>query len=121
MRPRMGNIAMKTDKIKLGFIGGGANSFIGIAHRIAAYSGERYQLTGGVWGSNFEQGKEFARQLGLDAARTYANIDALSKGKTVFHRQSASKWWRYLPPTAFITQWQSNWSPPVFILSAKSR
>ena len=67
---------MKTEKIKLGFIGGGANSFIGIAHRIAAYSGERYQLTGGVWGSDFEQGKAFASKLGLDTSRTYADIDA---------------------------------------------
>ncbi len=69
-------------KIKLGLIGGGASSFIGIAHRIASYIGEDYRLIGGVFGSDFEQSQTFARQLELDLSRTYADLDGLIAGES---------------------------------------
>lgn len=62
-------------RIKLGMMGGGHNSFIGIVHRIAAYMGENYELIGGVFDSDFEQSKSFANSLQLDVSRTYADID----------------------------------------------
>ena len=45
------------NKIKLGLIGGGLSSFIGIVHRVAAYMGENYVLTGGVFDIDFDKGK----------------------------------------------------------------
>ena len=74
---------MNSGKIKLGMLGGGANSFIGITHRIAADMGGQYQLIGGVFGSDFEQSKAFAQQLDLDLARTYADLDALIQGESL--------------------------------------
>lgn len=56
-------------------IGGGLNSFIGILHRIAAYMGEHYNLVGGVFDSDFESSKEFAKGLELDLSRVYADLD----------------------------------------------
>ena len=63
------------DKIKLGLIGGGLSSFIGIVHRIGAYMGENYVLTGGVFDINFDKGNQFAQQLNLDASRSYPSLD----------------------------------------------
>ncbi|NHN37356.1 Gfo/Idh/MocA family oxidoreductase [Pseudomaricurvus alcaniphilus] len=72
---------MHSDKIRLGLIGGGSNSFIGVVHRIAANMGERYQLTGGVFGSDYQLSKEFAQQRGLDLSRTYADLDSFIQGE----------------------------------------
>ncbi len=72
---------MKQNKIKLAFIGGGSNSFIGIAHRIAAYMGERYELVGGVFSSNFEGNQAFAKNLDLDLNRVYEDLDAFIEGE----------------------------------------
>ena len=35
-------------KIRLGFIGGGHNSLIGILHKVSAYMHDRYEIVGGV-------------------------------------------------------------------------
>ena len=67
------------NKIKLGLIGGGLSSFIGIVHRVAAYMGENYVLTGGVFDIDFDKGNQFAVQLELDAARSYPYIQAMKK------------------------------------------
>ncbi|OUT97198.1 MAG: oxidoreductase [Flammeovirgaceae bacterium TMED32] len=63
------------NKIKLGLIGGGLSSFIGIVHRVAAYMGENYVLTGGVFDIDFDKGNQFAVQLDLDAARSYPSLE----------------------------------------------
>lgn len=68
-------------KIRLGLIGGGANSFIGVVHRVAAYMGERYTLVGGVFGSDYEQSLSFAHQLELEPGRTYADLKSLIDGE----------------------------------------
>ena len=51
------------------------SSFIGIVHRVAAYMGENYVLTGGVFDIDFDKGNQFAAQLELDAARSYPSLD----------------------------------------------
>lgn len=68
---------MSKGKIRLGLVGGGPNSFIGIVHRIAAYMGERYELVGGVFDVDYDAGVDFAKKLELDASRTYADVDTL--------------------------------------------
>ena len=68
-------------RIRLGMIGGGLSSFIGIVHRIASYIGEDYELVGGAFDTDFERALEFADQLTLDPKRTYANIDDFVKGE----------------------------------------
>jgi predicted dehydrogenase len=68
-------------RIRLGMIGGGSSSFIGIVHRIAAYIGEDYQLVGGAFDTDFERAKAFAAELELDPNRVYPNIDDFVKGE----------------------------------------
>ena len=68
-------------KVKLGMIGGGCNSFIGILHRNAAASTELYQLVGGVFSSDFKGAQQFGRNLGLDKSRLYKDVDAFIKGE----------------------------------------
>ena len=55
---------MKAEKIKWALLGGGADSLIGIVHRIAAAMGDDYQLTGGVITHNHARSVQFARELG---------------------------------------------------------
>ncbi len=66
---------MSQRRIKLGLIGGGFNSFIGVVHRIASYMFEDYNLVGGVFDANYEEGKRFAEHLELDISRSYPDID----------------------------------------------
>ena len=62
-------------KIRMGMIGGGIGAFIGIAHRIASYIGEEYELIGGAFDVDYNKGLEFAEGLGLNPERVYKDID----------------------------------------------
>lgn len=72
---------MSQNKIKLGMIGGGSSSFIGVVHRIAAYMGEKYSLVGGAFDTDHQKALDFASTLDLDLSRCYANIDAFIAGE----------------------------------------
>lgn len=74
-------------RIKLGMIGGGLSSFIGIVHRIAAYIGEDYQLVGGAFDTDHNRALEFANGLDLDPNRTYPNIDEFVKGELALPKE----------------------------------
>ena len=78
----------KFAQIKLGFLGGGANSFIGQMHRIAALMHERYQLVGGVFSSNFDCSLAHAMSLDIPQNRVYDTVDSLISGEM---RLSASE------------------------------
>ncbi|GAB5523539.1 MAG: Gfo/Idh/MocA family oxidoreductase [Roseivirga sp.] len=73
---------MSQRKIRLGMIGGGHSSFIGIVHRIASYIGEEYKLVGGAFDTDHARAMDFARSLELDTNRAYENIDAFVAGET---------------------------------------
>jgi predicted dehydrogenase len=73
---------VKPGKIKWALLGGGADSLIGIVHRIAASMGDDYRLIGGVFNRDPAAGLQFARDLELDTRRTYADIDAFVAGET---------------------------------------
>ncbi|MFT6873207.1 MAG: putative dehydrogenase [Roseivirga sp.] len=62
-------------KIRLGMIGGGLTSFIGIVHRIASYIGEDYTLVGGAFDTDHNNALKFANKLELDPSRAYPNIE----------------------------------------------
>ena len=40
---------MSSSKIRLGILGGGGNSLIGVLHRIASSMFDKYQIVGGVF------------------------------------------------------------------------
>ena len=63
------------NKIKLGILGGGGDSLIGILHRIASNMYDRYQIVGGVFNPDYEENIKFAKKIGLDTKRVYVDFD----------------------------------------------
>jgi hypothetical protein len=64
-------------RIPLGFVGGGARSLIGGVHRGAAALSERFDLKGGVFGTDAARDREHVARLRLDPARAYPDLDEL--------------------------------------------
>lgn len=64
-------------KIKLGILGGGKESLIGILHRVAANMFDQYEITGGVFDVDHQRSLGFAEELQLDASRIYKDLDEL--------------------------------------------
>ena len=66
-------------KIKIGFVGGGPNSFIGYTHRLAARFDNRFDFVAGVFSKNKKKSKEFGKSLGLDPDRCYNDYKLMAK------------------------------------------
>ena len=67
------------NKIKIGFVGGGPNSFIGYTHRLAARFDNRFEFVAGVFSKDKKKSKEFGRSLGLDSDRCYNDYKIMAK------------------------------------------
>ena len=65
------------NKIKLGILGGGGTSLIGVLHRVAATMFDKYEIIGGVFSTKLDENQSFAKKLGLQEKRVYANLDSL--------------------------------------------
>lgn len=66
-------------KIKLGILGGGGDSLIGVLHRVASSMFDRYELVGGVFNVSLEETKAFAKEIGLGTDRVYKDLDTFIK------------------------------------------
>ena len=66
-------------KIKIGFVGGGPNSFIGYTHRLAARFDNRFDFVAGVFSKDKKKSKEFGKSLGLDPDRCYNDYKVMAK------------------------------------------
>ena len=62
-------------KIKLGVLGGGGDSLIGVLHRVAAHMYDRYEIVAGVFNPNYEENIAFAKQIGVNTDRIYKDFD----------------------------------------------
>jgi len=67
------------NKINIGFVGGGPNSFIGYTHRLAARFDNRFEFVAGVFSKDKKKSKEFGRSLGLDPNRCYNDYKIMAK------------------------------------------
>ena len=67
------NDSLKNKKIRIGFIGGGANSFIGYTHRLAARFDNRFDFVAGVFSKDIKKSILFGTSLGLEKDRCYKN------------------------------------------------
>ncbi len=61
-------------KIKLGIIGGGGDSMIGVLHRIASYINENYEITGAVFNPKWDKNIQFAKEIRIDTKRIYPDF-----------------------------------------------
>ncbi|MDP5231366.1 MAG: Gfo/Idh/MocA family oxidoreductase [Cellulophaga sp.] len=64
-------------KIRLGILGGGGDSLIGILHRVASQINDNYEIVGGVFNANFEENIAFAKQIDVPTNRIYKDFDTL--------------------------------------------
>src|SRR5210317_2083818 len=62
-------------KLRLGIIGGGGDSLIGVLHRIASYINDNYQIVGAVFNPNWEENINFAKGIDLPTDRIYVDFD----------------------------------------------
>ncbi|MEZ7855898.1 MAG: Gfo/Idh/MocA family oxidoreductase, partial [Polaribacter sp.] len=69
-------------KIRLGIIGGGGDSLIGILHRVASSMFDKYEIVGGVFNPNWEENIGFATKLGLNENRVYKDFDTFIAEET---------------------------------------
>lgn len=66
-----------SNKIKLGIIGGGENSLIGVLHRVSSMMFDQFQIIGGVFSHNWDSNISFAESLGLPKNRVYKDLNTL--------------------------------------------
>ena len=64
-------------KIRLGILGGGGDSLIGIVHRIASGMFDEFDLVGGCFNPNPNENKEFGVKIGINEKRIYDNFESL--------------------------------------------
>ena len=66
-------------RLRIGFVGGGPNSFIGYTHRLAARFDNRYEIVAGVFSRDKKKSREFGKSLGIDEARCYHDYIEMAK------------------------------------------
>lgn len=64
-------------KIRLGILGGGGDSLIGVLHRVASHINDNYQITGAVFNPNYEDNMAFAKEIDIPLDRIYKDFDTL--------------------------------------------
>jgi len=62
-------------KLRLGILGGGGDSLIGVLHRVASSMFDQYQIVGGVFNPNWEENVGFAEKIGVPTNRIYIDFD----------------------------------------------
>ncbi|MCH1609377.1 MAG: Gfo/Idh/MocA family oxidoreductase [Flavobacteriaceae bacterium] len=62
-------------KIRLGVLGGGGDSLIGVLHRVASYMYDYYEIVGGVFNPDYEENVKFAKKIGVNTDRVYKDFD----------------------------------------------
>ena len=64
-------------KIKLGILGGGSDSLIGIVHRVASAMYDHFEFVGGVFNPDLAESIKFAEEIGIGTDRVYKDLDQL--------------------------------------------
>ena len=75
---QMRNDTLTSNKIRIGFVGGGPRSFIGYTHRLSARFDNRFKFISGVFSQEEKKSKEFAISLGIDPDRAYSNYKEMA-------------------------------------------
>lgn len=69
----------RTQKIRLGMVGGGSGAFIGGVHRMAARIDDHFDLVAGALSSTAEKSLASGRELGLDPERCYGSFEEMAE------------------------------------------
>ncbi len=68
-------------KIRLGILGGGGDSLIGVLHRIASHINDNYEIVGAVFNPVYEENIGFAKEIDVPTDRIYKDFDAFIEGE----------------------------------------
>lgn len=64
-------------KIRLGILGGGGDSLIGVLHRVASSMFDNYEVVGGVFNPVWEENIGFAEEIGIPTNRIYRDFETM--------------------------------------------
>lgn len=64
-------------KIRLGILGGGGDSLIGVLHRVASFINDNYEIVGAVFNPNYNDNLAFAEEIDVPTNRIYKDFDTL--------------------------------------------
>ena len=64
-------------KIKLGILGGGGDSLIGVLHRIASHINDNYEIVGAVFNPDLGESIKFAKEIDIPTNRIYNDFETL--------------------------------------------
>jgi len=95
-------------KIRLGVLGGGGDSLIGVLHRVASNMYDRYEITGGVFNPDYEENIKFAKHIGVNTDRVYVDFDAFIEEELKKSEGERIEVVSVLTPNFFTSQWPKN-------------
>jgi predicted dehydrogenase len=64
-------------KLRLGLLGGGGNSLVGVLHRVASSMYGQFEIVGGVFNRDLKENLSSAKEIGLNTDRVYKDLDSL--------------------------------------------
>ena len=64
-------------KIRLGILGGGGDSLIGVLHRIASFMNDNYVITGAVFNPDLQESIKFAEEIDIPTNRIYSDFETM--------------------------------------------
>jgi len=64
-------------KIRLGILGGGGDSLIGVLHRVASHINDNYQIVGAVFNPVMEENIGFAEEIDVPTNRIYIDFETM--------------------------------------------
>ncbi|MCR9226130.1 MAG: Gfo/Idh/MocA family oxidoreductase [Flavobacteriaceae bacterium] len=64
-------------KIRLGILGGGGDSLIGVLHRVASFINDNYEIVGAVFNPDHAESIAFAKEIDIPTNRIYKDFDTL--------------------------------------------
>ena len=76
-----------SSKIRLGIIGGGGDSLIGVLHRIASYMNDNYEIVGAVFNPIWEENINFAKDIDINTDRIYKDFDTFIAKETALPKE----------------------------------
>ncbi|MEH6679724.1 MAG: Gfo/Idh/MocA family oxidoreductase [Sediminicola sp.] len=64
-------------KIRLGILGGGGDSLIGVLHRVASFINDNYEIVGAVFNPDLDESLAFAKKIDIPTDRIYKDFETL--------------------------------------------
>jgi predicted dehydrogenase len=107
-------------KIRLGILGGGGDSLIGILHRVASSMFDRYEIIGGVFNPNYKDNLAFAKKIGLKESRIYKDFETMIVEESKLEKSERIEVVSVLTPNFLHYPMAKNYLKIILMLSVKN-